>query len=246
MADVLRRLESFPFDSKLSGYDDYGYPVYDRAVGAGMLRVTLRQFFADGVFGSPADAWRIERGEGLAVTIRPGTAIIDGAVASLTEPATLKLADEPPKGIVTYAVMLRNDSNSEFRSLYLRVAESEPGMGAQGPESGDAAVTEYRLGYVTVPSVAEDLADAVVVNEKGTAACPYAAPFERIDVDDVLAGVREQAGDRYAEFMAYLDKNIAFIASAIDGDAAGHLSNRISALEAPIDDDELARYMEGE
>lgn len=243
MADSLTRLESFPFDSKLSGYDDYGYPVYDRAVGAGMLRATLRQFFTDGVFGTPADAWRIEKGEGLSVTVRPGTAIIDGAVASLTEAATLRLADSPPQGNVAFGIFLRLDDNVEYRSLYLKV---EGGDASPDPAPPDAAVTEYRLGYVSVPSGAEDLGDAVVVNEKGTASCPYAAPFERIDLDEILANVRAQAGERYDVFARYLQANMDFIAAAIDGEAAGHLANRIAALEAPIDDAELAQYMEGE
>lgn len=244
---ALERLESFPFDSKFDGYSDDGYPVYDRAVGASMLRETFKQFFSDGVFGTPADAWQITKVDGLSVKVAPGTAIIRGGIASTTEAVTLKLADSAPQGKVTYSIFLRVDDNEEYRSLYLRVSEGEASSTpAPANPDNDAAVKELRLGYVVVPSGATDLTDAEIVNEKGSAVCPYAAPFEEIDLDGILSDVRNQSEQHCRAFLAYLSANMDFIASAIDETTAGHLSNRIAALEATMTNEEFANYMGGD
>ncbi len=244
---ALERLESFPFDSIPDGYDADGYPVYDRAVGASMLRETFKQFFSDGVFGTPADAWQITKGEGLSVKVAPGTAIIRGGIASTTEAVTLKLADSAPQGKVAYSIFLRVDDNEEYRSLYLRVSEGEASSEpAPTNPDNDAAVKELRLGYVVVPSGATNLNEAEIVNEKGSSVCPYAAPFDDIDLDGILSDVRNQSEQQYRAFLAYLDTNMDFIASAIDGTTAGNLSNRIAALEWTMTDDEFIDYMGGD
>lgn len=246
MADVLKRVESFPFDSKADGYDDDGYPIYDRAVGASMLRETFRQFFSDGVFGTPADAWQITKGEGLSVKVAPGSAIIRGGIASTTEAVTLKLADSAPHGKVAYSIFLRVDDNEEYRSLYLRVSEGEASSEpAPTNPDNDAAVKELRLGYVVVPSGATDLADAEVVNEKGSGVCPYAAPFDEIDLDALLSDVTRKSEDNYNLFVAYLAANREFIESAIDGTAAGHLQAEIDKLAATMTNDDMWSYVQG-
>lgn len=241
------RLESFPFDSKFDGYDEEGYPVYDRAVGAGTLRAAFKQFFSDGVFGTPADAWKITKGDGLSVKVAPGTAVIRGGVASAADEVTLKLSDAAPQGRMTYSILLRLDDNVEYRSIYLVASEGEAGADAapKVPQD-DAGAKELRLGYVVVPSGATDLSGAEIVSEKGSSVCPYAAPFEDIDLDALLADVRAKGDAQYKAFMAYLNVNMEFIASAIDGTTAGALSNRIAALEGNMTDDEFIDYMGGD
>ena len=97
-----------------------------------------------------------------------------------------------------------------------------------------------------VPSGSTDLTDAEVVNEKGSSVCPYAAPFEDIDLDGILSDVRNQSERQYRAFLAYLDANMDFVASAIDGTTAGALSNRIAALEGSMTDAEFIDYMGGD
>ena len=94
-------MESFPFDSSDQGYDERGYPVYDRAVGSLMLRSTFEKFFSDGVFPSPGNALQISKAEtGLVVNVQPGICIINGAMGGVTsdDAYALTLDTAAPQG----------------------------------------------------------------------------------------------------------------------------------------------------
>ena len=238
------RLESFPFDSKFDGYDDEGYPVYDRAVGAGTLRAAFRQFFADGVFGTPADAWKITKGDGLSVKVAPGTAVIRGGVASAADEVTLKLSDAAPQGRMTYSILLRLDDNVEYRSIYLVASEGEAGADAapKVPQD-DAGAKELRLGYVVVPSGATDLSGAEIVSEKGSSVCPYAAPFEDIDMSEFFENLQSKGDEAFSSFVSFLESNREFIESALDGTTAGALQVEIEKLKGTLANDAFWEYV---
>lgn len=235
------RVESFPFDSKADGYDADGYPVYDRAVGALTLRTVFRQFFTDGVFGTPADALQISKGDGgLKVNVAPGVFIIRGAMARVgdgDEPVTLTLSDTPPQGNVAYGIMLHydeNDTASIGRSLSLVVVAGEASSSPQppAPDQSTPGIYEYRLGYVTVLSGATDLSTAVVTNEKGTGTCPYAAPFDEIDLSEIVEDARNQAQEVTDAFLVYAQQYYDLVASAIDDTTAGYLMEMINNISA--------------
>lgn len=233
MADELVRVESFPFDSVLSGYDDFGYPVYDRAVGARTLGTSLSKIFTDGVFGTPANALQIGKAEeGLAVTVQPGVFIIEGRMGGVwDEPITITLEDSAPQGQFAYALMLRYDNTDDRRSCYIRVAKSTASSNPvpPSPESGPS-YKEYRLGYVVVPNGATDMTNATVTNEKGTSVCPYTAPFESLDLSEVVNDAREQAQEVTDAFLTYAQQYYDVVAGALDGTEVGKLMDLINAI----------------
>lgn len=233
----IARLESFPFDSKADGYDADGYPVYDRAVGARMLRKTFEQFFKDGVFGTPADALQIAKGDGgLYIKVKPGIFIIKGAMGGVVEDDLPILLDTAaPQGNTAYGVMLHydeTDTANTGRSLSIRVVRGDASASPQppAPEQSSPGVHEYRLGYVTVPSGATDLSAAVVTNEKGMSTCPYAAPFDEIDLSEVVEDARNQAQEVTDAFLVYAQHYYDLVASAIDDTTAGYLMEMINNI----------------
>lgn len=250
------RLESFPFDSKRAGYDDYGYPVYDRAVGASMLRQTFEQFFSDGVFGTPGDELQISKGDGLRVNIAGGIAIIKGAMASVPEGGiSVQLTDEAETvGTYAYGIFLRYDENTDKRSVYIHVRKGEAGTQPTPPEpdTTSTGIRELRLGYVVVPTGSTDLSSATVTNEKGLEVCPYAAPFEEVDLSKVVSDAKNQASEILADYtkaieddmrlfndnvredlqelVDYIERNKDFVDSALDDTTAGYLQEQINAI----------------
>lgn len=229
---LYRVAESFPFDSsKPTKFDDYGRPILDRAVSSRTMRDSLAKIFSNGVFGKPADAFIISKGDGLNVRINPGMCVIDGAMGGWREEQTFALP--AATGKVAYGIFLRLDDNSDMRSIYVRIDAGAAGSNPTppAPESGDK-VTELRLGYVVVPSGATDLSSATVTNEKGLEVCPYTAPFAEIDLAEIIHDAQTYADARNEEFTAYLLENMEFIASCLDGTVAGNLQSQIDDLRA--------------
>lgn len=225
---TLTRLESFPFDSRYDGYDDNGYPVYDRAVGAHTMRDVFAHFFSDGVFSDTSYPFRITKASsGLAVTVNPGVIIINGGWGILPEQTTLTLATGTTAGIIKYAVFARYDDNDEHRTIYLRIDASAAGGTVPEPVTTEANVTEYRIGYITVPSNSTDLSSATVTNEVGTSKCPYAVPLFNIDAAEVLEDLRQDAQAAY-------DKYYELLASSVDDTTAGRLQNQIDGHDERI------------
>lgn len=252
MADTstnMVRLESFPFDSKADDYDANGYPVYDRAVGASVLRDVFAKFFTNGIFPSPGTALQIGKADtGLAVTIQPGIGIINGAMGGVEGDAiTVQLDTAAPQGNVAYGIMLRYDNTDSFtdsRSLLINVVRSDAATTPTPPDPDTASpdVYELRLGYVVVPSGATDMSAASVTNEKGSDRCPYAAPFVDIDLSEIYTDANNKMVEETSKFEALVeqetgelqsavDDNMAFIQASIDGTMAGHLQNQIDAIQ---------------
>lgn len=250
----MTRLESFPFTSHDDGYDADGYPVYDRAVGSGMLRDTFAKFFTNGIFPNPGTALQIGKASsGLAVTIQPGIGIIKGAMGGIRgdQPITVTLDTQAPQGNTAYGIMLRFDNTDGFadsRSLLINVVRGDASSSPTPPtpDTTTPEVYELRLGYVVVPSGATDLSNATVTNEKGLAVCPYAAPFEEIDVSGIVADFKVSADEALSSLLAYYKANKDAIDAALDGSAATYLQQQISALQEQMENFDLSGSVDNE
>lgn len=244
------RLESFPFDSSPTPtYNEAGYPIYDRAVGARTYRYSLQQFFSDGVFGTPSNALQIGKASsGLAVTVQPGIGIIRGAIGGVfNDPVTIQLDTAAPQGNVAYAVFLRCDDNDDRRSIYLCTAKGEASAQPVPPEPTETdVIKDIRLGYVVVPTGETDLANATVTNEKGQDVCPYAAPFEEIDVDGIVSDFRVAANEALSGLLAYFEKYEGVVDSALSDTEAGYLQQQITAIQEQLENTDLSGSVDNE
>lgn len=239
---VVHTLDAFPFDSSPNLVTTVqGYRRGDRAVDAWTMQRTFAQFFSDGVFGTPADAFQIAKASsGLAVTIQPGMAVIQGAMGGIKNSdgaMTLTLDTGTVAGNVCYGIMLRYDNNSSVRSLGIRAVKGTAGSSPQppAPDTTSEGVRELRLGYVTVPNGATDLSNATVTNEKGLAVCPYAAPFEEIDMSEVTADARASANEALTQLLAYFEEYRDMVDAAVDDTLAGQLQTQITELQQQLD-----------
>ena len=240
-------MDSFPFDSSPNlVYTDEGYPRGDRSVDAWTMRSTFKQFFTNGVFGTPANALQIAKGDsGLTVTIQPGMCIIEGGmggVSSKDGPLTLTLDTQAAQGNTPYGIMLRYDDNSDVRGLVFRVVKGTAGSNPVPPEpdQSTANVYELRLGYVVVPNGATDLSSATVHNEKGTSVCPYAAPFVPLDVSSIVADAQAGAVEALRSLLAYFEQYRDAIDAALDDSAVTYLQQQITELQEQIGNTDLS------
>ena len=245
MAEYAQRMESFPFDSSPDvDYDEDGYPIYDRAVGAEAMRRTFEKYFSDGVFPNPAEEMEVSAGEsGLTVKVAPGTCIIKGSMGTLLDEVVLTL-DTAVQGNTVYGVMAAFDNNEDRRSVYLRVAKGSPGTNEPPePDRTTPNIYEYRIADVTLNSGATSVSAANVNNNKGTKVWPYAAPFVELDVsaivhdaqaeaDEIVKKLDEDANTSLENVQQFISDNMELIESAIGGTVAGHLQQQIDDLRS--------------
>lgn len=247
MAEYAERLESFPFDSSQdTEYDEDGYPIYDRAVGALVLRRALGKFFSNGVFPSPGSEMEVSAGDsGLTVNVAPGSCIIDGSIGTVVNETVLTL-DTEVQGNTVYGIMVAFDNNEDRRSLYFRVAKGVPGSG-QPPEPDRTTpnIYEYRIADVTLKSGVTSVSAVDVANNKGTANWPYAAPFEEIDVDGIVADFRSGATQALQDLLEYFETYRDVIDAALSEEAATHLQEQINKLEEQISNTDLSDQVDG-
>lgn len=250
MALLGERVESFPFDSTENGYDEDGYPVYDRAVGARALRATFKEFFSDGVFPSDANALYVSKASGLNVYINPGVFIIRGAMGYVNasgNPLMVQLSATPPQGNTAYGIMLRYDENQDARCCSVRVVSGTPGVDPQppAPDKTSPGICEYLLASVSVPTGADDLTNATITNYRGTENCPFAAPFEEIDLSSVTNDARVSANEALDAFYAYIEQNKGLLDSALDDTTAGYLQQQITALQEQLSNIDMSGTADG-
>lgn len=240
MADQLIRLDSYPFDSNLpTQYDELGYPVFDRGITSHILAACWKQFFSNGIFAAPATNLQITRGTGFSINIAKGIGIIDGHMGGVfnDDGMNIQLTTEA-RGTKTYSIMLRYDNNNEYRSNWIRVVE---GASVAEPETAPN-VKEYRLGHVIIPTNSESIEAATIVDERGTSVCPYVAPFEEIDLSEVVSEAKRQANIELTDLASFIDRNVALIQSAIDGTVAGNLQNQIDIITNSMTDSQFLYY----
>lgn len=232
MADTLTRLEAYPFDSRFDGYDEYGYPVFDRSVGSHVLQETFAKFFSDGVFPNPGDNLLIKRGaSGMSIDICPGAGIINGGIGGIfsDDPLHIVLDNaEDFRGSRIFSVFLRYDNNIEHRSLYIHVVDQIADKPAE-PENLPS-VKEIRLGYVKIPTNATSMKDAQIVDERGTQVCPYAAPFERIDLSDVINDARDKAIEQLEQLRRMILEYMQFVDQSLYPGSASYLESQINQI----------------
>lgn len=118
-------MKYFPFDSNITGYDSDGYPIYDRPADSSLLRGVITQFVSTGIFPT-TDCFKVEASEGMLVTVKPGSAVINGVTAmeETTRTLTVQSSDDTYDRIDT--VVLRYNNDISVRSIDLYVLEGTP------------------------------------------------------------------------------------------------------------------------
>lgn len=66
------------FDSEITGYDEEGMPIFDRAESSDFLAMFISHIISDGVLAQPGDCFQVLAFEGMKLKIRPGFGIVKG------------------------------------------------------------------------------------------------------------------------------------------------------------------------
>lgn len=86
------------FDSEITGVDDEGMPVFDRAETSDLFALLLASLISDGVLAQPKSCFQVlGTGSGMKVEIQPGFGMVKGHFAYDNEKAELDVKPAPQK-----------------------------------------------------------------------------------------------------------------------------------------------------
>ena len=137
------------FDSEITGFDEQGMPIFDRAESSDFLAMFISHIISDGVLGQPGDCFQVLAGEGMKLRVSPGFAVIQGRFAVDWNVSTITIPTAPTSHKRMDRVVLR--ANYHQRLCELVVKEGVPAAvpvppELLQPESGDY----YELCLATV------------------------------------------------------------------------------------------------
>ena len=83
------------FDSEITGFDEQGMPIFDRAESSDFLAMFISHIISDGVLGQPGDCFQVLAGEGMKLRVSPGFAVIQGRFAVDWNVSTITIPTAP-------------------------------------------------------------------------------------------------------------------------------------------------------
>ena len=145
---------SFPFDSKITGYDSDNYPIYDRAVDSSTLSTMINEFVSTGVFPKEQDGFTVTAGDGMTVNVSPGSAIIKGTTCIEKDARTLTIQAADSTYDSIDSVILRYDNNENVRAIDLYVLKGTAASAPVQPTlTRNDAIFEIALANIYIPVI---------------------------------------------------------------------------------------------
>ena len=167
---------SFPFDSKITGYDSDNYPIYDRAVDSSTLSTMINEFVSTGVFPKEQDGFTVTAGDGMTVNVSPGSAIIKGTTCIEKDARTLTIQAADSTYDRIDSVILRYDNNENVRAIDLYVLKGTAASAPVQPTlTRNDAIFEIALANIYIPVNSTTISDERITDTRAdTTRCGWA------------------------------------------------------------------------
>lgn len=189
------------FDSEITGVDEEGMPIFDRAENSEMFALIFAKLITNGVLAQPADCFQVRAlGSGMDVEVQPGFGMINGRFAYETAKTTLTLAQAPTQYSRLDRVVLR--CNYLERLIEIIVKTGTPAASPVAPELIQPASGDYyELGLATITVAANQSVltqSAVTDTRADSSVCGYMTQLiDHLDTEVFF----DQFNNFYAEFV---------------------------------------------
>ena len=116
------------FDSEITGYDDEGFPILDRAQNSEIFALFYSKLISNGVLANPANCLMVEAYEGMQVKVNPGYIIIAGHFGYNVKEEILTVDAAPASMSRITSVIARLNYAERYIELILKngIAASAP------------------------------------------------------------------------------------------------------------------------
>ena len=220
-------MKSFPFDSQITGVDDAGLPVYDRASTSEDLARWFACFFTNGIFASGGFTVSVN---GLEANVSPGDCLINGRYGYESETRTLALAQGDSKPRMD-SIVLRLDLSLAMRKIDLYVKPGTPADTPVAPPlTREGTVWELGIANILVGAGQQAVTDSAVTDTRlDNDRCGLVAQaMHTIDTSTFYRQIQADMAEFKATEQEMFEAWFASVQTTLDGDVAGNLLNLIN------------------
>lgn len=220
-------MKSFPFDSQITGVDDAGLPVYDRASTSEDLARWFACFFTNGIFASGGFTVSVN---GLEANVSPGDCLINGRYGYESETRTLALAQGDSKPRMD-SIVLRLDLSLAMRKIDLYVKPGTPADTPVAPTlTREGTVWELGIANILVGAGQQAVTDSAVTDTRlDNDRCGLVAQaMHTIDTSTFYRQIQADMAEFKATEQEMFEAWFASVQTTLDGDVAGNLLNLIN------------------
>ena len=221
------------FDSEITGVDENGMPIFDRAETSDLFRMLFANLVSNGVLATPGDCFQVVAGAGMTVRIRPGFAMIKGAFAYDADEATVTLAAANANLTRLDRVVLR--CNYYDRCCEIIVKTGTPNTIPVAPEllqpvNGD--YYELGLALITVAANQSAITQSSITDTRAdSSVCGLITQLiDHIDTSEFMQQLttwqEEYSAEQQAAFTVWFNE----MKDQLSEDAAGNLQLEIDNL----------------
>lgn len=192
--------------------------VYDRTYNAEDFASYFSKFISDGVFANPTDGLKVSAQSGLKVTVKAGSAYIDGYYYELTEDTTLTIQVNSSSYVQTDSVVVRLDKVNRKMSLELKRNNTSV--------SRTSTVKELQLATIKKDVGSSSVSAADITDKR-----PYN------EVCGFVTGVIQQisTSDLFSQFTAIFNEWFDGIKGQLSQDVATSLQRQINDINTKLD-----------
>lgn len=192
--------------------------VYDRTYNAEDFANYFSKFISNGVFVEPTDGLKVSAQSGLKVTVKAGSAYIDGYYYELTKDTTLTIQVNSSSYVQTDSVVIRLDKPNRKMSLELKNNDTSV--------SKTSKIKELQLATIKKSVGASSVSASDITDKR-----PYN------EVCGFVTGVVQQisTSDLFSQFTAMFNTWFDGIKGQFSGDVATNLQNQISEIKTKVD-----------
>ena len=225
---------AFPFDSHVGGYDENGYPIYDRATTSEEFALFFNCLLRDGVYGK--GMCTVLAGSGMTATVGVGGMMIRGRFGYIVqeETVTFDAATSNPR---YDTVVLRRDLSSSVNNIVVAVVKGTANKSPQVPAlTRDGTIWELGIANVYIPANASAVSQANITDTRlDSERCGLvAAILTDIDTTALYAQIQSDLAQfkdvEQANFEAWFES----LQTNLDGDVAATLTGDVAILKQDV------------
>lgn len=225
---------AFPFDSHISGYDDNGYPIYDRASTSEEFALLFSSLLRDGVFGS--GMCRVSASSGMTVSVSEGGMMIRGRFGYILNSETVSFEPAESRARID-TVVLRRDLSTSVNNIVCAVIKGTSGSNPTVPTlTRDGTIWELGIADVLIPANSTAISPANITDTRLDAnRCGLiAAILTDIDTtglyDQIQADLEGFKNVEQANFETWFET----LQTQLEGDVAANLQSQLSVLQINV------------